>query len=356
MIDRIYREKALEMIKGFVDKLGLNGEYYVSKSPNCLIKWYNFLEAPGKYIEPSSEFVEKERNSLLNEGGSDIEESLEKLKYGIIYINPRYKNDISEQFWLTLVHEMIHANRNLYVYDVVRDNTNENAYSANEGRMEQNTMEYGGIYVDPSQDLLKGSIDNSVQTIKRYEESSAISEDGFSSFEVSEQMYRQEEIDEALVEIMANLSYKIYKDDSKDRDIWELVQEVKEEYDGSSESVMCELLLRHKDFELFEWMLDPITYSFGDLHYDFFADYTRDDTDLIEKLERVIGVRDSEEDKNFKYISQIAKKVTEEDEKVTDQKAVLDILNALGFGSETNYKKFKKTQRPKKFINDYDER
>lgn len=45
---------------------------------------------------------------------------------------------------------------------------------------------------------------------------------------------------------------------------------------------MCEIILKHHDFELFYWMLDPIAYSKENIHYDFFADYTKNDTDLLE--------------------------------------------------------------------------
>ncbi len=43
---------------------------------------------------------------------------------------------------------------------------------------------------------------------------------------------------------------------------------------------MCDIILRHRDFLLFYWMIDPITYSNGDLHYDFFNEYTKNDNDL----------------------------------------------------------------------------
>ena len=36
-------------------------------------------------------------------------------------------------------------------------------------------------------------------------------------------------------------------------------------------------------------MIDPISYSMGDIHYDFFRDYTKNDSDLVEKLYSLDG-------------------------------------------------------------------
>ena len=53
---------------------------------------------------------------------------------------------------------------------------------------------------------------------------------------------------------------------------------------GTDIGYMSEIIIKHKDLELFNWMLDPITYSAGDIHYDFFGNYTQNDKELVDKL------------------------------------------------------------------------
>ena len=98
--------------------------------------------------------------------------------------------------------------------------------------------------------------------------------------------WRNNRVDESLVELMAVLSYKLYsaKQKGKKLDVWTAIEQAKDVYEGEDIGAMCEIILRHHDFELFNWMIDPISYSRGDIHYDFFKQYTKNDQDLLEKL------------------------------------------------------------------------
>ena len=100
---------------------------------------------------------------------------------------------------------------------------------------------------------------------------------------VDAQMEKQQIVDESLVELMAALSYKLYstKQKGKELDVWTAIEQAKDVYEGEDIGTMCEIILRHHDFELFNWMIDPISYSYGDIHYDFFGQYTKDDQDLL---------------------------------------------------------------------------
>ena len=85
---------------------------------------------------------------------------------------------------------------------------------------------------------------------------------------------------------MAILSYKLYKDqeNGNNQDIWNSIEEISNHYVGTDVGSMCKIILKHQDFELFYWMLDPIEYSLENIHYDFFKDYTKNDQDLVEEL------------------------------------------------------------------------
>lgn len=61
---------------------------------------------------------------------------------------------------------MIHSNRTLLLFDATRDNRNENAYSFNNDKFEQNTSKQDFSYADASQEVLKASIDTSKKNNK----------------------------------------------------------------------------------------------------------------------------------------------------------------------------------------------
>lgn len=67
--------------------------------------------------------------------------------------------------FVTLIHEMLHSNRSLMIYDAVRENKNENVYNYENGNFNQNTFDFDFSYVDASQDLLKGNFDDSRNTV-----------------------------------------------------------------------------------------------------------------------------------------------------------------------------------------------
>ena len=82
---------------------------------------------------------------------------------------------MNANLFVTLIHEMLHSNRCLMIYDAVREDKNENAYNYENGNFNQNTFDFYFSYVDASQDLLKGNINDSRNTIdvlnrKTYEE------------------------------------------------------------------------------------------------------------------------------------------------------------------------------------------
>ena len=94
-----------------------------------------------------------------------------------------------------------------------------------------------------------------------------------------------------------SLSYLLYysKLNGQEIDIWSAIEKIRDDeddsylvcdasrHDGLKKNVrdMCNIVLKHHDFSLFYWMIDPITYSNGDPHYDFFREYTKDDQDLL---------------------------------------------------------------------------
>lgn len=278
------RDKLKKMLSNFIDEIGLDGEYYVSGC-NCPMAWGNpKINSSGEFVSPRTERL---RGILEN---SKFDEKTKNIlnQSGLILINQNYKQKKPDSdLFITAIHEMIHSNRNLLLFDVIRDRKNENAYSYN-NKFEQNTTEYGFSYVDASQEVLKGSIDTSKKKVDNYKNKTSEELDNieFSEEKKDLQMEKQQIVDEALAELIATLSYKLYndKENGKTTDIWNAIEQVRDIYEGEDIGAMCKIILKHKDFELFNWMLDPISYSHGDIHYDFFTKYTKEDQSLLKEL------------------------------------------------------------------------
>ena len=284
------RDKAKQILSEFIDSIGYDGKYYVSQT-SCPMMWGKpKFGGIGEYIEPESERLK----FLLSK--SNLDESIKKKVFssGLIVIDKRYMSDLSNpDLYGTIIHETIHANRNLLLYDAIRKNSNEKAYLYDDGVLKQVSNDYGFSFVDASQNVLKGNIDNSVSSINSYsnEKIEELDELEYREGKRDEQFDRQQRVDEALVELMSVLSYKLYVNKNKGltTNIWELLEETKKFFSGQDISIICEIIIRHHDFELFNWMIDPISYSMGDIHYDFFKDYTKNDSDLVEKLYSLDG-------------------------------------------------------------------
>ena len=278
------REKSKQMLATFLNTIGLDGEYYSSLN-NCPITWGKTkLNATGEFVTPYSQRMQQLLKSIkIDDKTKEIINSK-----GLIIVNQNYKQEYSPDLFVTIIHETIHSNRNLLIYDVQRDNSNEKAYTVENEIINQNTNNYSFTYADASQDILKGIIDNSQNTVKKYENKTTKELDNkeFKEGKIASQMEKQQLADEALVELMSILAYKIYSNTQKgiNSDIWQIINEAREHYEGEDIGIICEIILKHEDLELFYWMIDPITYSMGDIHYDFFKEYTKNDQELLEQL------------------------------------------------------------------------
>lgn len=304
------REKSKKILSNFVDEIDLDGEFYASIC-NCPMMWAPHI-APGEFVAPDSKRLE----GILEK--SKLDEKTRRIlnQRGLILINQNYRQkEADSDLFVTIIHETIHSNRNLLIFDSIRSDDkrnrkNEYSYSSNNEKLDQNTFDYDFSYADASQEVLKGNIDTSRETVNSYKSTSSeeLENMEFAEGKRDSQIKKQVKIDEALVEIMARLAYKLYRNKEKGKvtDIWNVIKEMrdncKEEYYelkeldlefGEMEQdtirakdrvVMCDILLKHHDFELFNWIIDPISYSQDDIHYDFFEQYTKYDSSLVEKI------------------------------------------------------------------------
>ena len=325
-----YRKESIKRLSYFIDSIGLNGEFY-SQRNQPPIKWGSVInKSDGEYFSPEAAGIELR---LINYD----EETKEKIrKNGLIIINERWKDNLDDldDLYNIIIHESIHANRNLLVFDVFRNNKNENAYTYNKNnnKIDQNTSNYSFHHVDPSQEILKGNIDNSKKTMEKYASKTdeEIDDIEWQEGKIGEQMEKQIIVDEALVEIMAMASVLLYSEkDKKDIDIWTIIKWIQKNNDKNTVGIMSEIILKHHDFELFNWMLDPIDYC-DDIHYDVFADYTKNDTDLVEKLySEEYALEDNPEIDECTENKKITKKEIEETaiKEISTKKGLKDLNN-----------------------------
>ena len=97
----------------------------------------------------------------------------------------------------------------------------------------------------------------------------------------------QKQVDEALNEIMATIAVKAFFTfkNNKEVDLMKIIKQSKDFYDDYNHTIMCDIILKHRDFDLFHWHLDPIGFANGYINYDFFKDYTKNDTDILSKFD-----------------------------------------------------------------------
>ena len=275
------RNKSKEYLSNFINRIGLDGDYYTSTN-NCAISWGTpKLNSNGEFVTPYSERLENIIKSLNYD--SKTEESLRQ--NGLILINSKYKmQPPNADLYVTVIHEMLHANRSLLLKDYSRTQKNESAYTVNDNeKIDLNTSNTTVLYADASQDILKGNIDTSNQSIKKYSNKSSneIENTEYISGNRDSKMEKQQIVDEGLVELMSILAYKTQ---NSDINIWDELNKIISVYDKEDIGILAKIIVKHHDFELFNWMLDPIGYSQGDIHYDFFSKYTKNDDDLVNDL------------------------------------------------------------------------
>ena len=297
-------ERSNNSLKLFMEQIGVDGDFIVESSDYPLVIGKALGKSSGEFITPETSRM----SDFLKNADMDNQKKNELFSKGLIIIDSKFlkgeegkEAPTEDEVSVVATHEKLHSIKNILIHDAIRDGKNENAFIYEDGKINQISREYSPdddlVYVDSAQDVLKGDIDTSDKTIDKYKHlsSSEIDDIDFLEGRKDEQMQRQRYVDEALVELMALLSNRMYckKEEGKTVDIWKELEHTsvyfekdngKDKGKGKDISIMSKIILKHKDFELFKWMLDPIGYSNEDIHYDFFKKYTEDDQELVEQF------------------------------------------------------------------------
>lgn len=268
---------AKEIMENFINELDLDGNSFCRIMKFPVVIYNNVIfNSDGRYVSINNKYL----NKIINSFSFSEEEKTNILENGLIEIDKKYENNHNSMFYVTLVHEILHANRDLLLYDYFNnvggsEFSNEYAYVYKDGRFFKNTSNLSFDYGDASQNILNGNIDSS--KIENAQDELDMDD------KVAEKMDKQVEIDEALIDTMSIVANKIYNEEKKGNKlgIFECLELLRDCIDVNNVKVICDIILRHRDYGLFYCVLDPIGYTYGDIHYDFFSNYTKNDGDLV---------------------------------------------------------------------------
>lgn len=272
---------AKEIMENFINELDLDGNSFCRIMKFPVVIYNNVIfDGDGRYVSINNKYL----NKIINSFSFSEEEKTNILENGLIEIDKKYENNHNSMFYVTLVHEILHANRDLLLYDSFNnvggsEFSNEYAHVYKDGRFFKNTSNLSFGYGDASQNILNGNIDSS--KIENAQDELDMDD------KVAEKMDKQVEIDEALIDTMSIVANKIYNEKRKGNmlGIFECLELLRDCIDVNNVKVICDIILRHRDYGLFYWVLDPIGYTYGDIHYDFFSNYTKNDGDLVSSFD-----------------------------------------------------------------------
>lgn len=278
------KKLSLIIIKNFVNELGFDGDYYASIN-NYPIMYGKVAE--GKFYTARS----KELANLLSHP-NNIEKDIKKKLFntGLILINEKYKNKtIDIQSLSTVIHEMFHSKRMLLVNTQYGNDKDYPSVFSKDNHFVQNNDSNEDYYIDASQDIIKGSIDDSRKEILKFKNMNDKEKESlyWQDDRYDDKLEQQIRVDEALVELMTIVSCKLYKDKMNgiDSDIFSILKKISNSHLEEDLKAISNIMLRHNDLDLFRWMIDPLYYEQGYVNYDFFSNYvTSEDIEDVNKI------------------------------------------------------------------------
>ena len=274
-----------QMIKKLVDELGLDGEEYITLSKCSMV--FGDIASPGKFYTAESPDLKK----FLEKTNFDQKTKNYIYSEGLIVVNKDYQDmPMDVDLITTCIHEKLHANRMILAEVPYSGDDDIDDYFYDHGRFVKNSREVKHKYIDPAQEILLDSIDESRDKVDYYNKLSDEEKEDlqYANTKLEDKLISQYKIDETLVELMSIVAYQLST--NKFNGIMDIIKDINEKYDADDIHGMTNIILRHGNLDLFKWMLDPLTYQGDDIHYDYFAHYINEDdqedvTTIIESEE-----------------------------------------------------------------------
>lgn len=243
-LNKILNKYSAEIFNCLLKTLNFDYKYY-NNFDQCPVFLVKGLFSKGIYLNPK-DITHKNILSCFSNKDLEIVKN-----YGAILVNipsdnltMQDKNDML----LTIIHEKIHSKRNI----IHGENDN---YDINDAYQDILTKQY----------KFKIDLDN------------------------NEKIANQIIVDEALTELMSIFSYLLWKNEKMNinEDPFKVLGKIKNYLDENEEYdiiAIVEIILKHHNFDLFKWMIDPLYYQMGDIYFDYFDYYTKNDQELTSKL------------------------------------------------------------------------
>lgn len=283
------KKEALRIYRFFLSELGFNGKTFPINTDFAVV-FEEIGDDLGLFFKAGSneveEYLERLKNDLTEDEIKTISNS------GLIKINKEYldSGDVGKIVRIYM-HEMIHGNRTVLTNKAVSKNKDFDPVVYIDGKFIDNTTLYESA-VENISDIVWESVDTSEKAkeeLKRFNEG-----DGFYYSEEHEnQLEFQENVDEALTELMSYSAYRCYY---YGENIIDSIKKFKT-YKNKNIRSIVNIIDRHNDLELFKWMIIPLEYQGYDLSYNFFKEYVNADD-----LEDVLALYDGNSTMVDKYI------------------------------------------------------
>lgn len=278
------------MMCNFINELGLNGNYYSSLN-SCPIVYgkldqYDLFIGDtilvGRFFPPKN----KELKAFLEDCDFSPEDKKKYFEDGLIVINEMFKDKpVNKLLLITCIHERYHSNRMILTEPPYSGNEDIDDLFYVDNHFVRNSEESKEKYIDPAQEIILGSIDQSKDIIHYYQNLPFNKKDDlqFDSTAFDDKKAFQYAIDETLIDLMARITYELST--KKYASIMDVLKDLNDNSKKPSFRAMSNIILKHNDLELFKWMIDPLSYQVDDIHYDFFLNYvSKDDFDDINTI------------------------------------------------------------------------
>ena len=119
---RDIKNMSTQMIRVFVDSIGLDGKYYAGTCNSPMFWGIPKFGNEGEFVTPGTPRL----NRLLSQLKLDDKSKKIISSRGFILVNSNYRTQkVDMNLFVTVIHEMIHSNRNLMIYDATRNEKNE---------------------------------------------------------------------------------------------------------------------------------------------------------------------------------------------------------------------------------------
>ena len=256
---------AVVCIKDFVKKLGFDEQEYSNLMNIPELFFAIFKDDTDCIYLPTVQVL---NNAKIN----NIEQFYDVVDKGAIFVSKTAITQNKKQAIFGFIRELLYANNNVMSEDY------EYRINAEKSRLERTTSEQKIYFLNYCADNIKGSIDYSRKSLEEPKEINLneMSEDKDFLLKFQRDVYK------SLVFLTTFSAIEIHN--NKNKSIMDTMEKFIDTYMVYKEDslimkflLLAEIILENEDEEVFKCLIDPVTYTLGDIHYaDILSFFTID--------------------------------------------------------------------------------